>query len=226
MHYLNREQSRAADRFAIEHLGIPGIVLMENAGRGCAEFLLEIGAARGVVICCGGGNNGGDGFVIARHLLGAGVPVKVILFSPPKNHLGDAAVNLRIIERLPLEIVQFEAEWSDERLSHHLNRIGRTVASWVVDALLGTGATGSLREPLNRVVRMINEASVKRMSVDIPTGLDCDTGIASPPAVKADVTCTFIAAKSGFQNKEAWQYLGHQQVVSIGIQNVGHGFDG
>ncbi len=77
---IDRHQSRAADQFAMQALKIPGLVLMENAGRGCAEALLELGAGDGVVICCGGGNNGGDGFVLARHLFNAGERVKVILF--------------------------------------------------------------------------------------------------------------------------------------------------
>jgi len=225
MQYLTRQQCREADRFAIEQLGIPGIVLMENAGRGCVEYLLRLGIGKTFVICCGGGNNGGDGFVIARHLFNAGCLVKVILFSPPEKYQGDAAVNLRIIENLSIEIVQFDADWPDERLMQHLNFVGRFDADWVIDAILGTGATGVLRAPLDRVVRMINESKANKLAVDIPTGMDCDSGGVDPIAVQADVTCTFIAAKSGFKNECAWPFLGHLHVVSIGIENVGHGFE-
>src|SRR5215813_6436727 len=104
--YLTREQARTLDRRAMEELGIPGIVLMENAGRGMAELLRTLGIGGPVVVCCGKGNNGGDGFVIARHLDNAGVGVRVLLFADPAGLTGDAAINCHIVQRsaIPLEV--------------------------------------------------------------------------------------------------------------------------
>src|SRR5579871_3246483 len=91
--YLSRDEVRAIDRRAIDEFGVPGVVLMENAGRGVAELLRALGIHSGASICCGKGNNGGDGFVIARHLDAIGVPVRVLLFARPEDLRGDAAVN-------------------------------------------------------------------------------------------------------------------------------------
>jgi NAD(P)H-hydrate epimerase len=211
---LTRKQSRNADRFAIGNLGIPGIVLMENAGRGCAEVLLNLGFGGGAVIVCGGGNNGGDGFVIARHLHNEGVPVKVILLSDSDGYVGDAKANLKIVERLPIELIRYvEGEPIDQVT---FTSVDGGKASWLVDAMLGTGARGDLRPPINQLVPQMNVWPIKRMAVDIPTGMDCDGGTVHPTAFNADVTCTFIDLKKGFENPSAAEYLGHVSVVGIG----------
>src|SRR5882672_5600291 len=98
--FLSRDEARALDRRALDEWGIPGVVLMENAGRNMAELLLRLGITGPVVVCCGKGNNGGDGFVIARHLNNAGVAVRVLLFADPASLTGDAAVNHRILVQL------------------------------------------------------------------------------------------------------------------------------
>src|SRR5687768_18586705 len=105
--YLSRKEVRALDREASERYGVPGVVLMENAGRGAAELLLSLGIHGPVVICCGKGNNGGDGFVIARHLHLVGAAVRVFLFVSPEQLSGEAAINYRIIElmKIPLTVV-------------------------------------------------------------------------------------------------------------------------
>lgn len=219
---LTRDECRRADQFAIDGLKIPGVVLMENAGRSCAEKILalsagtDVDAGSGVVVCCGGGNNGGDGFVIARHLYIAGVEVKVLLFSAPESYRGDARINLRVIEKLRIPIIQFDTRWLPEKFNQHLMRVGRQQTGWLVDAMLGTGATGELREPFDRVVPLINQLPLKRMAIDIPTGMDCDTGEVCPTAVKADLTCSFISRKVGFANKKTASYLGHVSVIGIG----------
>src|SRR5215472_571114 len=97
--HLSRDEVRELDRRAIEEYGVPGVVLMENAGRGTAELLRSLGVRGPVVICCGKGNNGGDGFVMARHLDNAGVAVRLLLFADPDRLTGDAAVNYRILAR-------------------------------------------------------------------------------------------------------------------------------
>src|SRR5881394_299563 len=112
--YLTRAEVRELDRRAIEEYGVPGVVLMENAGRGAAEVLLRLGVRGRVVICCGKGNNGGDGFVIARHLDNREVPVQVLLFARPEDLTGDAAINYRIIARSGLPIAVFAGPLLDE----------------------------------------------------------------------------------------------------------------
>src|SRR5438132_2863292 len=102
--FLSRDEVRAVDRWAIEELGVPGVVLMENAGRGAAELLLALGIHGRVAVCCGKGNNGGDGFVIARHLAIYNVPVEVLLFARPEEFTGDAAINYQIAAKSGLRL--------------------------------------------------------------------------------------------------------------------------
>lgn len=209
--FLTREQVREVDRRAIHELGIPGIVLMENAGRGAAELLLSLGIHGPVAICCGKGNNGGDGFVIARHLHNAGISPHVFLFARPDELTGDAAINYRIVERLkiPLSVIDRPA---DIELSKRLKRF-----EWIVDALFGTGLTGPVRAPFDQVIRAINECQARVFAVDIPSGLDCDTGEAPGEAVRAAHTATFVAAKQGYANPQSTKWTGQVHVIGIGV---------
>ena len=211
MRYLSAEESRNVDWLAKSQGHIMGIVLMENAGRGIAEILLAENPKGKVVICCGRGNNGGDGFVIARHLNAAGVDVQVLLFADPKKLMGDACLNHAIIAHsdIPMKVL---ISPSAEDLKSIFND-----AVWVVDALVGTGHKGVLRSPFDIVVGRINESGVKVLAVDLPSGLDADTGIASDPTIKATITATMVTPKTGFKNPEAQSYLGKLMVVGIGL---------
>ena len=211
MRYLSAEESRNVDWVAKSQGHIMGIVLMENAGRGIAEILLAENPKGKVVICCGRGNNGGDGFVIARHLNTAGVDVQVLLFANPKELMGDACMNHAIIAHsdIPMKVLTSPSV-------EDLKSIFKDVV-WVVDALVGTGQKGILRSPFDIVVRQINESGVKVLAVDLPSGLDADTGIASDPTIKAAITATMVTPKTGFQNPEAQSYLGKLMVVGIGL---------
>ena len=211
MRYLSAEESRNVDWVAKSQGHIMGIVLMENAGRGIAEILLAENPKGKVVICCGRGNNGGDGFVIARHLNAAGVDVQVLLFADPKKLMGDACLNHAIIAHsdIPMKVLISPS-------AEDLKSIFKD-AVWVVDALVGTGQKGSLRTPLDLVVRQINQSGVKVLAVDLPSGLDADTGIASDPTIKATITATMVTPKTGFKNPEAQSYLGKLMVVGIGL---------
>ncbi len=210
--FLSRAEVRALDRRAIEEFGVPGVVLMENAGRGTAELLLALGVHGRVVICCGKGNNGGDGFVIARHLDNHQVPVRVLLVGRPEELTGDAATNYQIIARSGLSIGVCLAGQLD--LAQLRPEIGR--AEWVVDALFGTGLTGPLREPFDRVVATINDSPAHVLAVDIPSGLDCDTGKPLGPCVRAQHTATMVAEKKGFLEPAARDWLGQVHVIDIG----------
>ncbi len=210
--YLSREQVRALDRRAIEEFGVPGVVLMENAGRGAAEVLMGLDCKGPAVICCGKGNNGGDGFVIARHLDNRQIPVRVLLFADPGRLEGDAAVNYQIIARSGLHISVYDGEISnDSKLRSEL-----TLAEWIVDALFGTGLTGPVRQPFDRIIQCINESNRRVLAVDIPSGLDCDTGQPLGPTVRAEHTVTFVAEKKGFANPLTKNWTGQVHVVDIG----------
>ena len=211
--FLTRAQLRELDRRAIDDFGVPGIVLMENAGRGAAEVLLRLGVRGRVVICCGKGNNGGDGFVIARHLANRSVPVQALLFCPPEELTGDAAINQRIVARLKLPLTVFAgAELALPAVAREL-----AAAEWVVDALFGTGLRGAVRSPLDRVIEAINACPARVLAVDIPSGLDCDTGQPLGATVRAAHTATFAAWKVGFANPEARAWLGKVHLVDIGV---------
>lgn len=211
MKYLTRQELRDLDRLAVADYGMPAEVLMENAGRSAAELLLALGVRGPVLICCGKGNNGGDGFVVARHLDISSVPLQIILFGQPQDLRGEAKINFTIIERAGLPI-RSVVEINREALDRQFSR-----ADWIVDALYGTGFSGTMRSPMDEVVNRINASGRGVLAIDIPSGLDCDTGIASGPAVRASHTITFVAEKIGFQNPAAAPYLGQIHVAGIGV---------
>jgi NAD(P)H-hydrate epimerase len=209
---LSRDESRALDRRAIDLFGVPGVVLMENAGRGMAELLRALGVRGAVVVCCGGGNNGGDGFVIARHLDNAGVRVRVHLFAAPEELKGDAAVNYRVLLGTDAAVTAHTGEQVPETLAAEL-----ATADWVVDALVGSGQRGPLRPPLDGVAAAINASGARVLAVDIPSGLDCDTGQPLGPAtVRAHHTATVAAPKKGFAGPGAAAWLGCVHVIDMG----------
>src|SRR5579875_2710143 len=171
MMILTREQVRELDRRAIEEFGVPGIVLMENAGRSMAELLRTLGISGEVVICCGKGNNGGDGLVMARHLDNAGVHVRVLLFTNPAQLSGDAAINYRIVAASGIRLETFVGPTLDEE---HLRR-QLADADWIVDALFGSGLRGPIQPPFDHIIAVLNTVPARIFAVDIPSGLDCDT---------------------------------------------------
>ncbi len=209
---MTREQVREYDRRAIEGLGVPGVVLMENAGRGCADIVVGMYNGGGhVAIFCGPGNNGGDGYVVARHLNLLGIPARVAVLAERAKITGDANINLRIIEKIGLD-VRFAAADDAVELSAVLDG-----ASLIVDAIFGTGLSGQVRDNYLPVIAAINDSVCPVFAVDIPSGLDCDTGRPLGIAVKANITATFVAVKQGFENPESKAYTGKVVVVDIGV---------
>ncbi len=226
MRSLTREQVRAVDLQAIGDYSLPGIVLMENAGRNAAHLLMAVASLDRVnpplrvSIACGRGNNGGDGFVIARHLENLGAEVKLLLACDPSAYRGDAAINHAVAVRAgipiePLESAPMEA-WSAALAG----------SDWIVDALLGTGSSGAPRGAVATAIRAINLArhphgsdsrAGKIFAVDIPSGLDCDTGLAAGECLRADVTATFVARKIGFDAPGAGAFTGAIHVLDIGV---------
>lgn len=216
---LTREEVRAVDRRAIDEFGMTGLVLMENAGRGAAEQLMALGVDGSVIVCAGKGNNGGDGFVIARHLELLGCDVRVLLFANPSELSGDAAANWRILEAAETPRVVLGRQPALSDIDHTLSH-----ADWIVDALLGTGTVGEVREPYRTAITAINRSARKVFAVDLPSGLDCDTGEpiemlsdGTAVCVRATQTVTFVARKRGFDNPASQAFTGEVHVVGIGI---------
>jgi NAD(P)H-hydrate epimerase len=219
--YLTRESARELDRRAFEEYGIPGIVLMENAGRGVADMVEDLVRDSGagdkavdaprVVICCGKGNNGGDGFVVARHLELQGIATRTFLWATPGELSADAATNYWIAVHSGLDVQVCDIDTAFDQF--HTACDG---AVCVVDALFGTGARGNPRAPYDDVIRAINRQAAPVVSVDVPSGLDCNTGRAGSPTVRAVVTCTFVAEKQGFATAEARSVTGDVRIVQIG----------
>jgi len=214
MSSLPRREVRKLDRYAIDVLGVPGLVLMENAGRrsaDVAEAMLGSAAGKNVAVVAGGGNNAGDGFVLARHLEMRGANVVTYLVRPGQTIKGDAAVNLQILRGLDHDI----RPCAGEELEHLSRQLAQ--ADLVVDAIGGTGITGALRGDLAAAVEQINDSGRPVLAIDIPTGLDCDAGRAEGPVVRATRTVTMLVRKSGFDNPDAARYTGDVVVADIGI---------
>lgn len=220
---LTRKQVREVDRLAIHEYGVPGVVLMENAGRNAAEIILDlllrekrIAPETGrVVVLCGGGNNGGDGYVIARHLANFGVPVTVQAAVDPARLTGDAAVMADIWGKLgnPVQVLA-------------TSDLDAAVGVWreadiLVDALLGTGFHGQVRPELAAVIDRLNATPGPTVvAVDVPSGLDCDMGQPSNATVRAALTVTFVDTKTGFGQPGAAAYTGRVVVADIGIPDT------
>ncbi len=209
---LTRDEVREIDRRAIDDYGVPGVVLMENAGRGAATWLAELGADGPIVFCCGKGNNGGDAYVMARHLEAWGYSVHVVLTCAPEQVSGDARTNLQIIQRAGLAITV----WSAEQGYEPVRRLFAE-AAWTVDGLLGTGIQGPVQDPYKSLIACMNDSPGRRFAIDIPSGLDCDTGRPLGAAVVAHYTATFVGAKRGLVQPAAARYVGQMKVIDIGI---------
>ncbi|MCS6978222.1 MAG: NAD(P)H-hydrate epimerase [Gemmatales bacterium] len=210
---LSCKQIRAFDAFAVSRLGVPSLILMENAGRGAAELLLALGVKGPVVVCCGKGNNGGDGLVIARHLWLADTPVHVVLMARPDELTGDARVNLEICRNLHLSIESIpQPDQQHDRVARLL-----VEADWIVDALLGSGLTGPPKPPYDRMIDLINASAPRVFAVDIPSGLDADTGRPLGVAVRAAHTATFAALKKGFLDPQSRHWTGQVHLLHIGV---------
>lgn len=212
---LSREESRKIDQIAMEKYKVPGVVLMECAGRAITEVLMEHRKAGRVLIFCGTGNNAGDGMVIARHLLTQGVPGHVFLCMPPEKFRGDALVQYEILKAMNYPMTPLfglvEAE-IERAIIKFLD-----AESWLVDAMLGTGATGAPRAPMDEVIHWMNSVSNSVLAVDLPSGLDADTGKPAEVCVQADVTCALAVAKPGLVEKKAKKYVGELKVCPIGF---------
>jgi NAD(P)H-hydrate epimerase len=213
---LTAAQMKAVDRAAIEDLGVPGVVLMENAGRGVAALVAAAlgprAAAAEVRVLCGAGHNGGDGFVVARHLANGGARVRVLLVVPRARLAGDAAVFLRAAEGTAGVVVEEHAGDAD-RAAWTARLAGADV---VVDAIFGTGLRADVTGVPAAAIAAANATPALRVAVDIPSGLDADSGAVHGIAVAADITATMGARKLGLV-LDADAPVGRLEVVDLGV---------
>jgi len=214
---VTAEQMREMDRRASEEFGVPSLFLMENAGRAVAdEAARMLGDARGkvILVVCGPGNNGGDGFVAARHLSQAGALPVIVYVGDRDKAKGDALANIKIAEGMGLDVVviaDLRRDWAKTPDRPEL----------IIDALLGTGIKGEVREPYAGAIARINGGATSSdcsvLAVDIPSGVDADTGQLLGPAVKADVTVTLALPKIGLVTYPGASWVGELVVADIGI---------
>ncbi len=213
MKSLTAAQMREADRRCIEDLGIPGVALMNSAGE-CIFTVVENEIEDGTVgIVCGKGNNGGDGFVVARLLYAAGHDVRVVAVAEEGKIKGDAAVFLKVFQRLGgiVDFVNTESEAADAME-------GLDYCTVMVDALLGTGIQGEVKGPVRAAIDAWPDLFT--VSVDLPSGMDADTGEVCGNCIRADITVTFQFLKRAFDNEFAKEYTGDVMVADIGIPDV------
>ncbi|MBI3323581.1 MAG: NAD(P)H-hydrate epimerase [Candidatus Omnitrophica bacterium] len=218
MRGVSSARMRELDRRAQEEFGIPEVLLMEHAGAAVASEglrLLESGPARGrVLVLAGSGANGGDGLVAARHLDNRGVNVSVVLLADRDRVSGAARTNLKIVERLsiPLEEILSVPGWRRWRSGR-----GRGPFRLIVDALLGTGVSGRVREPVCSAIRWVNRQPCPVLSVDLPSGLSADQGTPCGAAVRATATVTCGLPKRGLLRRCAQAWTGRLVVADISL---------
>ncbi len=211
--FLSTEQVREIDRLAVQEYGMHSLVLMENAAIGCVHWLLQkFSEPQPTAILCGRGNNGGDGLAIARHLVNCGWPCRVILCGPLNGLSADAAANLEILtigNGHSVEVVEGQAKPNFNFESH-----GPSV---ILDAMLGTGAKGNPRPPFDGWIRAANASAAFRVAIDVPTGVDAETGERGTPYFQAQATLTFVARKAGMQLNDPAPTFGEITVLPIGV---------
>jgi NAD(P)H-hydrate epimerase len=242
---LTRDEVRRLDVQAASELAIPTLVLMENAGRGAAGWLAALTGATPrdhggrsvrpsltasvqdpphgpslprILILCGPGSNGGDGAVIARHLDAWGFPIRVIWFAERNQLHGDAAVQWEILQRSRInQSAFFDINPAEPDLDATPVAAILSEADWIVDGLLGTGLSRPVEGPLRKVIELTNQSGKPVFALDVPSGLDTDTGQPLGVAVRACATATFVAVKAGFSVPGASDYTGEVAVIDIGL---------
>ncbi len=215
MRILNTRQMREADRTTIEAIGIPSMVLMENAGRQVAAAI-EASYAEAledrIAVLCGRGSNGGDGFVVARTLMQRGVEVSVFVIGALAGITGDARANLEILGRLGLSVVEIQDEQTWEL---HFSEIAQ--CSLIVDALVGTGLSSALRGMVETVVADVNASGLPIVSIDLPSGLIADSPHVPGATIDASMTVTLAAPKLPLVLPPGEARVGEVVVADIGI---------
>ncbi len=205
-------QMRELDEAAINEFFIPGLLLMENAGRGVCQIIQREYPPRRVLICVGKGNNGGDGLVVARHLMNRGYAVQILLLEDPARLKADPLVNYTICRKMRIPVIHAYEKVTDRAFLEHCRS-----AEFIVDAILGVGIKGPVQGLLELAINGINRSDHPVVSIDIPSGIDADTGLIQGAAVRATWTVTLALPKQGLYRNDGPAYAGKIEVVDIGI---------
>lgn len=210
MYIATKQQMNQLDHYTMHELGLPGIVLMENAGYAVVqEMIRDVKDVKPtVLVLAGGGNNGGDGFVIARRLVDAGFTVCVMLAVNDSQLKGDAELHFNVYTKRNLTVAPYEVETLTDWLAK---------SDIIVDCLIGTGAKGKVRSPMKEIIEAVNEAKKFVYAVDIPSGVNANTGEVANVAIKAFKTITFVMPKVGFFMQQGPQYIGEWKAVDISV---------
>lgn len=216
---FSRDALRQIDQDAATLYALPTLVLMENAGRAAADAALDmVHTGDTVLIVCGAGQNGGDGLVAARHLHNAGVNVLLLLTAPPEQFRNDSAAALSVARAMKLPEVILDPASPGNTLRSIVEKHGPP--GLIIDAIVGTGLSGAVREPVASLIPALNElrkSGSAILSLDLPSGLDADRGESLGQTVIADVTISFVGYKRGFMALSAQNYLGEVILADIGV---------
>jgi len=217
MRLVKSAEMQEMDRMTIHDMGVPGVVLMENAARGATRLFLShfVPAIHAhILLLCGRGNNGGDGYVIARYLHNAGFKITVLVLAPLEKISGDALTNLKIIRSMDLKIIAVpgEKEWQ-------MHQSLLTRCDYIIDGILGTGLNAPVRGFYAQVIEDVNSAAKPVMAIDMPSGLNADTGQIMGVAIKANLTVTFGFPKLGQLLFPGVDCVGRLARIDIGIPN-------
>ncbi len=214
---ISTKKMRKLDSRAVERLGIPSVVLMENAGLHAAEkalSMLKVMKSSKVVVFCGLGKNGGDGLVCSRHLINKKVRPRVYLVGKKSAQMADETkTNLEILINMKVPITRI---FNKRQLSAVKKKLKDSL---IIDALLGIGLKSKVREPFSSMIEIINETGAAVLALDVPSGLDADTGLPQGVAIKAKETVTFCAPKIGLCKLKARRFIGKLTVADIGISH-------
>ncbi|MCU0664261.1 MAG: NAD(P)H-hydrate dehydratase [Myxococcota bacterium] len=223
--FMTRDQIRAYDKIATEEFGIASLLLMENAGLGAAAYCQELLRGHGRVgVLAGGGNNGGDGFVLARHLINQGVSVATYLTTSPPELKGDALLNYKTLKAMDAAVFDVSTPASSGMLEQRLRADG-----FVVDALLGTGVSRELEGHIAYIIELVNSLNLPVLSLDLPSGVDANTGRPWGRAIRATATATFGHLKRGLLLHPGAELSGRIRVIPLGAPcqtSIRSGFDG
>ncbi len=214
MKVVSVTQMKTYERLAIEKYGIPGIILMENAGLRSADFIsAKYSNKKGfkVLVVCGRGNNAGDGFVVARHLLNRGYSVQICILANEKDISKDALTNLLILKKLKAKLYFKGASVPDKLFLKQMNS-----CNLIIDAIFGIGLCRKVEDPVKSYILAINNSYKPVVALDVPSGLNADTGRVLGVSVKAKYTLTMGFAKKGFFICKGPEYVGKIYVIDIG----------
>jgi NAD(P)H-hydrate epimerase len=217
MKSVTASQMKRLDALAIKRYGIPALLLMENAGRSAAEEALKMLPKKGkrrVAVFCGYGNNGGDGFVCARHLINKGIAVQIYFVGKKKKFSEETKINYQILRKMKQKFVLIKSINALSKFSREIKK-----CHLIVDGIFGIGIKGMLDKFYQRLIAFLNATKIPMLALDIPSGLDADSGMALGAAIQARTTVTFGLAKKGLLLPKAKKFVGKLKISDISLPN-------